>query len=74
MYIQVEKAAALCSGRDFGGDGDDIMSKMREDSSLRFRFPEVDITWDEDANLLEVDNASVKLGDTVILKKVALNK
>jgi len=69
---KVEKATTLSSGRDFGGDGEDIMSKLRNDETLRFRFPEVDITWDEDTNLLEVDNASVRLGETVILKKVTL--
>merc|ERR1712084_26209 len=41
---KMEKASQLCSAREFGADADDIMTKLREDPTLRFRFPEVDIT------------------------------
>lgn len=69
---KMEKASQLCSAREFGADHDDIRAKLREDPSLRFRFPDVDTTWDEESNFLEVDNASVRQGGTEILRKVTL--
>jgi ATP-binding cassette subfamily F protein 3 len=69
---KVEKSSQLCSAREFGADADEITTKLREDPSLRFRFPDIDVSWDEDTNFLEVDGACVRQGDTVILKKVTL--
>jgi len=69
---KMEKASSLCSAREFGTDADDIRTKLREDVNLRFRFPDVDVTWDAESNFLEVDNACVKQGGTVILRRVTL--
>jgi len=68
---KVEQAFKLSSAREFGNDGDSVVTKLREDSSLRFRFHDLDIFLDE-ANLLEVDNAVVKLGKITILKNLTL--
>jgi len=68
-----EKAAKLASSRDAGDGGggqDDIFTKLREDTSLRFKFPEADIV--EDANLLEYDEATIKRGKDTILKKLTV--
>lgn len=62
----------LSSNRDFGTEKDDIMSKLREDGTLRFRFPEMDTMLDAESNILEVDNACVKQKDTTILRKVTI--
>mmetsp|Transcript_8860 Transcript_8860/g.19682 ORF Transcript_8860/g.19682 Transcript_8860/m.19682 type:complete len:916 (+) Transcript_8860:169-2916(+) len=68
---KVAQAFKLSSAREFGADGDDIVTKLREDNTLRFKFPELDVMLD-DANLLEVDNASVKIDKATILKNVTL--
>eukprot|EP00930_Biecheleria_cincta_P046745 TRINITY_DN32281_c0_g1_i1.p1 TRINITY_DN32281_c0_g1~~TRINITY_DN32281_c0_g1_i1.p1 ORF type:complete len:1369 (-),score=275.65 TRINITY_DN32281_c0_g1_i1:67-4173(-) len=70
---KIEKtSSSLCSAREFGTDANDIMTKLREDPSLRFRFPEVAIALDDDTNYLEVDNASIRLGGKVILSNVVI--
>mmetsp|Transcript_110144 Transcript_110144/g.322273 ORF Transcript_110144/g.322273 Transcript_110144/m.322273 type:complete len:869 (+) Transcript_110144:53-2659(+) len=69
---KVEKELQLSSAREFGSDKGDIVTKLREDVTLRFRFHEVDVFWDEDTNFLEVDQASVRQGGTPILRKVTL--
>jgi len=48
----------------------ELVSKLREDQSLRFRFPEVKLIVE--ANLLEIDAASVKCNGKVILQDVTL--
>jgi len=68
----VERAFKLSSAREFGKDDDDILTKLREDVSLRFRFPDLDVMLAEDTNLLEMDGATIKLGSTPILRKVTL--
>jgi len=65
----------LSSQREqFRGDGpsvvDDLLTKLREDNSLRFRFPAVDTVVSE--NYLEFDGASVKRGKEVILQNLTL--
>jgi len=65
----------LSSQREqFRGDGpsviDDLLTKLREDNSLRFRFPAIDTMVSE--NLLEFDGASVRRGKEVILQKLTL--
>eukprot|EP00811_Abedinium_folium_P021581 NODE_3072_length_2097_cov_7.393401.p1 GENE.NODE_3072_length_2097_cov_7.393401~~NODE_3072_length_2097_cov_7.393401.p1 ORF type:complete len:546 (+),score=221.75 NODE_3072_length_2097_cov_7.393401:175-1812(+) len=49
---------------------DDLIAKLREDSSLRFRFPEIE--YMPDANLLEIDGACVKNSGKVILRDLTL--
>jgi len=68
-----ERSFKLASVRELGVEGgiaDDIFTKLREDVSLRFRFPEVED--DVDANLLEFDNAQVRRGSDVILRKLTV--
>lgn len=70
-----EKRFKLSSKRDPGrNDGADravdLLSKLREDVNLRFRFPEVEILTD--ANLLEWDGARVRQGRDVILSNLTL--
>eukprot|EP00929_Paragymnodinium_shiwhaense_P065109 TRINITY_DN32678_c0_g1_i1.p1 TRINITY_DN32678_c0_g1~~TRINITY_DN32678_c0_g1_i1.p1 ORF type:complete len:912 (-),score=265.24 TRINITY_DN32678_c0_g1_i1:134-2569(-) len=69
-----DKAAKLASSREVGdgaqGGQEDLATKLRQDTSLRFSFPEADII--EDANLLEYDEATIKRGKEAILKKLTL--
>merc|ERR1719373_557984 len=58
----------LSSQRD---GGEDMVSMLRENVNLRFRFPETPPLADEE-NLLELDNAKVRQGDNVILKNITL--
>lgn len=69
---KVEQGFKLSSAREFGGDGDDIVTKLREDTNLRFKFPEVEEFIADDTNLLEMDAATIRIGSTPILKKVTL--
>mmetsp|Transcript_7262 Transcript_7262/g.11523 ORF Transcript_7262/g.11523 Transcript_7262/m.11523 type:complete len:459 (-) Transcript_7262:57-1433(-) len=66
---KLETTIKLSSQRD--GDKDDLAQKIRENVELRFRFPDVDPL--EDANLLEMDSAKVRLGkDYTVLKDLIL--
>ncbi|CAK0902574.1 unnamed protein product [Prorocentrum cordatum] len=67
-----ERKLKLSSAREFGDGRDDIFAKLREDTSLRFRFPEADNVLDADTNYLEMDGATIRQGDRVILKNVTL--
>lgn len=58
----------LCSMRE--DRGEDLMTKLREDASLRFRFPPAEIVVD--ANLVEMDSACIKQTGQVILKNLTL--
>uniref|UniRef100_A0A7S4QXM3 ABC transporter domain-containing protein n=1 Tax=Alexandrium monilatum TaxID=311494 RepID=A0A7S4QXM3_9DINO len=69
---RMESSFRLSSMREFGKDGEDVVSKLREDGSLRFRFPDVEQVVSDDTNLLEMDGASVRQGGTAILKGVTL--
>jgi len=69
---KLERSFQLSSMRDFGKDDDAIVTKLREDGTLRFRFPEPEVALPESANLLEMDAACIRQGSTVILKKVTL--
>eukprot|EP00928_Gymnodinium_smaydae_P061220 TRINITY_DN45352_c0_g1_i1.p1 TRINITY_DN45352_c0_g1~~TRINITY_DN45352_c0_g1_i1.p1 ORF type:complete len:908 (-),score=259.90 TRINITY_DN45352_c0_g1_i1:56-2482(-) len=63
-----ENGSRLSSQRD--DRSDDIKTKLREDQSLRFKLPTVSI--DTDANLLEMDAASIKRDGASILKNVTV--
>lgn len=58
----------LMSGRE---GGDDIISKLRADVNLRFKFPDCELPGD-DADLLQLDNGLVRQGSKVILKNLVL--
>eukprot|EP00746_Dinoflagellata_sp_MGD_P163212 gnl/MRDRNA2_/MRDRNA2_91127_c0_seq1.p1 gnl/MRDRNA2_/MRDRNA2_91127_c0~~gnl/MRDRNA2_/MRDRNA2_91127_c0_seq1.p1 ORF type:complete len:919 (-),score=266.75 gnl/MRDRNA2_/MRDRNA2_91127_c0_seq1:75-2831(-) len=58
----------LSSGEIRGGE--DLVSKLREDQSLRFKFPPIESFTD--ANLVELDGAKVRQGQNVILKDLIL--
>lgn len=64
----------LSSNRDKAEGGADraldLMSKLREDSDLRFTFHEVDCEMGQD--LKQIDDATIRLGRTDILRRVTL--
>lgn len=65
------QALKLSSMRTFGEGGrEDLIAKLREDTSLRFRFPCPDAV--PDGKLLEMDGAIVRLGGTAILRRLTL--
>eukprot|EP00931_Biecheleriopsis_adriatica_P057153 TRINITY_DN3389_c1_g1_i1.p1 TRINITY_DN3389_c1_g1~~TRINITY_DN3389_c1_g1_i1.p1 ORF type:complete len:877 (-),score=265.03 TRINITY_DN3389_c1_g1_i1:50-2650(-) len=67
---KLEGGFRLSSNRESAARTDDLISKLREDVTLRFRFPEVPPV--EDGDLLNMDSAKVRNGGNVILKDLVL--
>lgn len=66
---KAERGFRLTSERE-SADQEEMVARLREDAQLRFRFPDVQPV--ADANLLELDNASVRQGRAVILQGLTL--
>jgi len=69
---KVAEGFRISSQREFGRESEDIMTKLREDTGLRFKFPDPEVYQEEDTNLLEMDNAKIHIGGELLLKNVTL--
>lgn len=70
LAVQREGGRVKLSSQRAPGSIEDLVAKLREDTSLRFRFPSVEHVTD--ADLLQIDSAAIRQGSTTILRKVTL--
>lgn len=70
LAVQREGGRVKLSTQREPGSIEDLVAKLREDTSLRFKFPSVEHVTD--ADLLQIDSASIRIEGTAILRKVTL--